>query len=397
MTSAMKTLFSGKVLLPLLALGLLAFAVSQVISNVAVSPIKKPRRSPPRSPFEAAENIEVGTHSSGIVVEVFVSEGDSVQAGDPLFRLEDRPLIAERELKKSRLETARQELEELKAQPRPEKLPVAEEKVSEAEARVAERRDELKRLKPLFDTGTVTEDEITDARQELEAARATLKRAEAELKLLKAGAWERNIDIAAAEVDLAQAEVDRIQADIELLTVRARTDARVLSVNIEPGEFVTSPSEEPLVVLGNVEDLHVRVDIDEYDIPRFDPSAPAVGMVKGHPEQKFDLKFHRVDPYVIPKESLTGRNTERVDTRVLQVIYKIVPSASAEWKATSPLYVGQQINAFIKASTPVKDAAGSAADSDGPDAGADADTTAPAHAADSASDSWPDLRPQSKP
>jgi hypothetical protein len=54
------------------------------------------------------------------------------------------------------------------------------------------------------------------------------------------------------------------------------------------------------------------------------------------------LSFVRVEPFVVPKRSLTGENTERVDTRVLQVIYAV---ESAE----TTLYVGQQVDVFINA------------------------------------------------
>ena len=50
-----------------------------------------------------------------------------------------------------------------------------------------------------------------------------------------------------------------------------------------------------------------------------------------------------MEPYVIPKVSLTGASTERIDTRVLQVIYSLTRPASP------PLYVGQQVNVFIEA------------------------------------------------
>ena len=48
----------------------------------------------------------------------------------------------------------------------------------------------------------------------------------------------------------------------------------------------------------------------------------------------------RVEPYVVPKKSLTGDNTERVDTRVLQVIYALV-------SADRRVYVGQQLDVFV--------------------------------------------------
>ena len=82
----------------------------------------------------------------------------------------------------------------------------------------------------------------------------------------------------------------------------------------------------------------MRVDIDEHDIPRFRPAAGA-GHAARRPERRFRLKFVRVEPYVIPKKSLTGDNTERVDTRVLQVIYAMEP--------TSRRVRRQQMDVFI--------------------------------------------------
>jgi hypothetical protein len=92
-----------------------------------------------------------------------------------------------------------------------------------------------------------------------------------------------------------------------------------------------------------VAQLHVRVDIDEYDIPRFVPDAPARATLKGQPTADFfPLRFVRVEPYVVPKKSLTGDNTERVDTRVLQVIYAIDTAGKR-------LFVGEQLDVFIDA------------------------------------------------
>ena len=86
--------------------------------------------------------------------------------------------------------------------------------------------------------------------------------------------------------------------------------------------------------------LHVRVDIDEHDVHRFSPAAPAVATLRGRPDREIALKFVRVEPYVVPKRSLTGDNTARVDTRVLQVIYQIESQAER-------LYVGQQVDVSI--------------------------------------------------
>ena len=66
----------------------------------------------------------------------------------------------------------------------------------------------------------------------------------------------------------------------------------------------------------------------------------AEASLRGDPSRKFPLRFVRVEPYVIPKKSLTGDNTERVDTRVLQVLYAIE-------RTDHPVYVGQQLDVFI--------------------------------------------------
>jgi hypothetical protein len=50
----------------------------------------------------------------------------------------------------------------------------------------------------------------------------------------------------------------------------------------------------------------------------------------------------RFEPLVVPKRSLTGDATERVDTRVLRVIYEVVGTPSV------PLFVGQQMDVFIE-------------------------------------------------
>jgi multidrug resistance efflux pump len=172
-------------------------------------------------------------------------------------------------------------------------------------------------------------------------AQRQLAQAKADLALVKAGSWEPDKAVARAAVKLAEAQVQQDITDIDRAIVRAPVDGVVLQVNVRPGEFVAPISNQAQVVLGVLTDhLNVRVDIDEHDIPRFVPGAPAVASLRGAPDEKYPLIFVRVEPYVIPKRSLTGDNTERVDTRVLQVIYSLKPEGK-------PIYVGQQLDVFL--------------------------------------------------
>lgn len=345
-----------KYLLPLLAVLLIGFSVYQVPQAGQKSPPPPPPIEPAHDPFgcsvagagivEAqAENIEVGSLLPGVVADLFVKEGRKVRAGDPLFRLDDRQLQAELKMRQAAVEAAQAELQRLEKQPRPEELPVREAQMREAQAGLDEAEDQLERVQHLFSRRVSTEEEFVRRRLAVRAAEEQLARAKAEFELLKAGAWEPEIAIARASVVQAQAQLAATETELERLTVRALVDGTVLQVAIRPGEFAGAPPGETLIVLGDIDRLHVRVDIDEYDVPRFEPGAPAVAMLRGNPDHKIPLAFVRVQPYVTPKRSLTGDNTERVDTRVLQVIYAFDPTES-------DIYVGQQLDVFIQTAEP---------------------------------------------
>jgi multidrug resistance efflux pump len=178
--------------------------------------------------------------------------------------------------------------------------------------------------------------------QGLRASQAQLARAKAQLELMQSGAWAADLEVARANVARAVAEVKQTETEIDRTVVRALVDGEVLQVNVRPGEFVGAPAGQALIVLGDLEAFHVRVDIDEYDIPRFQSGGQAHGVLKGWREIQFPLEFVRIEPYVIPKRSLTGDSNERVDTRVLQVIYRVN-------RGERPLYVGQQLDVYVEA------------------------------------------------
>jgi HlyD family secretion protein len=327
-----------KYVLPLIALALLVFAVQQVVGTREPEQDVQPPIQPSRSPFEntvagagiveaQTENIEVGATMPGLVVEIFVKVHDKVDAGAPLFKLDDRQLKADLAVREAAVQAARAELMRLESQPRKEQLPIFEAAVREAEANLASAADEWRRAEELGPKGrrVMTEQDVVNRRQMHNMAKARLAKAQADLELQRAGAWQYDKGVASAAVKQAQSQVDSVAEEIKRTTITALVDGEVLQVNVHPGEFVGTPHSEPLIVLGNVQQLHVRVDIDEHDIPRFVPGAVAQAVLKGDSSIKYSLRFVRVEPYVIPKRSLTGQNTERVDTRVLQAIYALEP------------------------------------------------------------------------
>jgi multidrug resistance efflux pump len=343
--------------LPVVALAMLGFAGWYVAKTRPVSRNPPPPIEPARSPYadtlaaagivEAqSENIAVGSATPGVVVQVLVTVGDAVKAGTPLFRLDDRQLQGELAVKRAMVSQSKSELIRLEAEPRKEKIPVIVAQVNEARAAVIREADALKRAEETFARKVTTEQELIARREALAGAQAVLDKSQADLDLLKAGSWQYDRDVAREAIAKAEADVAKAEIELDRLVVRSLVAGEVLQVKVRPGEFVGTPPNQPVVILGNIETLHVRVDIDEFDIPRFRSDVPATAVPRGNLQVRYPLKFVRVEPFVIPKKSLTGENTERVDTRVLQVIYEFEPSG------LPPLFVGQQVEVFIEATVP---------------------------------------------
>lgn len=142
-------------------------------------------------------------------------------------------------------------------------------------------------------------------------------------------------------LNLAKAKLEQAEANLELHNIRAPFDGTILSANIRKGEFAQAGLlQEPLVRLGNLEPMNIRVDIDENDAWRFKDSAKAIAFVRSNNDIKVNLNFVRLEPYVRPKKSLTGESLERVDTRVLQVIYSFA-------EENKSIFAGQQMDVYI--------------------------------------------------
>ena len=360
-------------ILPAVAVCTLLFAVFQMTKAqqkpAPVSPPIEPGKSPYLKQLAGAgivesetENIAVGSHVPGVVSKVFVKVGDLVEPDQRLFELDDRFQRAELEVRKSMQASAEATVKKLKDAPRRDERPIYDAKVLEAEVNLRDLTGQYDRVNRIAKTSTnsVSEEEVEKRLMGWELAKAQLAKAKADFKLWEAGTWAPDLEI--AQASLAQAVSQRKQTEVDITRLTAKSprarwktgtdgvevpdDAgvkfKVLQVSIRPGEYVGTAAGQALIVLGYVGKLHVRVDIDENDIVRFRPNLVGVAKPRGNPDAEFALTFVRVEPYVIPKRSLTGANTERVDTRVLQVIYSI------DTKGQS-LYVGQQMDVFLNA------------------------------------------------
>ncbi|HVU15455.1 MAG TPA: biotin/lipoyl-binding protein [Candidatus Didemnitutus sp.] len=293
-----------KVILPLLAAAGVAVAVVEVLHSQQVVPPVAPAAAMPETPFPqtvagvglveaGTENISVGSETAGVVTRIFVKVGDQVQAGEPLFELDGRALRAELAFKQAAVKAAEVALENAK-----------------------------------FDyaiSAQLTSKQVNTI-NDREEKRFTAEKAQAALVQ-------------------AQADVKTTETNIALLTVKAPVTGQILQLKVHLGEFAPDASTataQPAVLLGSTAPLNVRAEFDENDAWRVRKEAAAVGFARGNARTRIPLTFVRFEPYVVPKVSLTGASTERVDTRVLQVIYSLD-------RKNLPIFAGQQMDVFIDA------------------------------------------------
>ena len=298
-----------------LAIAGVALAAWTILTAGKNPPMPTPVVEPPRSPFETTvaatgiieatnENVRIGPPAAGLVTKVYVSVGDRVREGDPLLQLDDRDLRAQL--------IARQA-----------SIPPAEAQIEEQKYRIGDLDTQLKRLKAVRDSRAVSEDDVKRTWYASEMAKRAMSRFEATLKQVIA-------------------QRDETQLLLDRLTVRSPRAATILQVNVRAGEFaLTTGATEPLMLLGDMEQLQVRAEVDEVNAPLVAPNRPGVAYLKGNTAHAIPLTFVRIEPYIVPKKSLTGDNSERVDTRVLQIIYRFERPAF-------PIYAGQQVDVFIE-------------------------------------------------
>ncbi|MCC6659573.1 MAG: biotin/lipoyl-binding protein [Phycisphaerales bacterium] len=338
-------------------LGLLV-AIAVVATATQELPDPPPAQPPAVNPYPrgiaalgfvepASRQVDVGAPEPGLVTRVFVRVGDAVHPGDSLFALDDRALRADLLTARAARDRAAADLATLRAAPRPEDIPPLEARVLQARADLERATSTYRRVAEAGESSAATAEEVTQRRLAMEWARAGLAAAEADLARTKAGTWGPQVDAARAEVARQDAAVQATQLRIDRLMVAAPSDGTVLKRYIEPGEYLSFVgSGPPAIVLGDLSTLHVRAQVDEEDTPMLHEGAEAVARIRGPVDERVALRMLRIEPLAIPKSQITGAATELVDTRVVEVVFEVVPPAPGAAPSVR-LYPGEAVDVFI--------------------------------------------------
>ncbi len=339
----------------------IVLALYYMATNTFSTPEQKPSRPVSEKPFENAlagigiveaheESVRVMPYDSGQVANVFVKEGDKVTTGTPLYQLDNQRLNTQLLSQQSEVSALQASLNRLNHEPRPETIPALEAKEKATKARYLNEKSQFDRLNNVSDPRAISQNDLTQSKLKTEEALANWQEAKANLTLQNSGAWQFDIEENQAKLDSARNKLQTLRIQYQQSVIKSPIDGTVLQVNTRPGEFVVAgqpgnslgAKEDAPVIIGADGPLQVRVDIDEVTATYFQPSDKAMAYIKGNAKFKFPLQFKRIEPYMVPKRSLTGSTAERVDVRVLQVIYEF------ERPDEFPVYVGQQVEVFTQ-------------------------------------------------
>lgn len=303
--------------------------------------------------------IAVAAPVSGTVGAVMVKPGQRVAKGAILFRLDDGIATAVVTQRREDLRAAEFKLAQAAGRAGQLRAEVAAQKAA-ADAAQAERdeaREDLTIASRLVDK-VVSPREVLRRQNRLRVAESNLasalaraSAAEAELALIDPTRQgpsylgdQQAVKQARAALALAEREAGR-------LIIHSPNDGTVLAVNVQPGEFAQAGSQTPPVSIGNLAPLHVRVTIDEADMPRLDLAGRAIANLPGENGRDIALTLVRAEPTLVPKRNLVGEPGEKVDTRVLELVYAVVGSPVT-------LRPGQSLDVHIEATEPARKANG---------------------------------------
>ncbi len=358
---------SNRVIFTIAIIGILAGLLSAYIyggTRKAEPPVFNPASNPYGKGIYAngiieslqtsGENINIYPEVSGTVIKIPVFEGEIVHRGTPLLLLDDSIQKAVVEQQEAQAEAARSLLDELRSQPRKENLEVAKAQVDYAKANLKSLHDQFDKQRKSYELNSksVSKDALDNAENAFKVAKANLEVVQKQYDLTKAGAWIYDIKNQENQYEALLKAFAASKALLDKYLIKAPIDGVILSINAAVGSYVSAQGTyntytggfNPVIVMGSLQSqLGVRCYIDEILIHRLPESSQikAKMFIRGT-DISIPLEFVRVQPYVSPKIQLSDQRAERVDVRVLPVIFRFEKPKNVN------LYPGQLVDVYVE-------------------------------------------------
>jgi HlyD family secretion protein len=215
--------------------------------------------------IEAHESV-LSFKVQGRIVDLPVEEGQWVEAGTVLARLDDADFRQQVALDEATLRVREASLQLALAGTRPREIEASQQTLHEAEADLEQRKLDYGRAETLYKRDVISAEQRDLAATALKRSEAATARAQERYELAKEGTRPEEIAIARRNVDLARAALGLSHIRLGYTVLRAPKAGVVLVRNTELGE-VMSPGT-PVVTLGDLDDVWMRAYISETDLGR---------------------------------------------------------------------------------------------------------------------------------
>jgi HlyD family secretion protein len=256
--------------------------------------------------IEAERERTLSFGSVGTVAEVLVLEGDAVESGQPLARLDAASL--ERDLASSRasLQSAQAELKRIEAQQNVDRLDTdsslatAQDAVANAEASLAEAKRTLDTTQRLVNAGAASQNELTTAQNTFNTASRTLE--QARLTLQSAQTKQGNFGelteaqraSAAAQIAQLETTIANTQEQIDEATLTAPFTGTVTTIGFKAGDQIAQASSTGTITLVDTKGLYVSANFDENRALELKPGQAAIITPDADTRQTLDATLRRV-------------------------------------------------------------------------------------------------------
>ncbi|MEM8808052.1 MAG: efflux RND transporter periplasmic adaptor subunit [Cyanobacteria bacterium P01_G01_bin.38] len=275
---------------------------------------------------EPIRTVNLSPKAAGIIEALLVDQGDSVQAGDVIARMESRELAAQMRQNKANLADLEAQLLDLRQGTEPAEILQAEAnldavttQVLEAEARLDLARADFERNQSLYNDGAISRSDLDRVDSELRSAQAALHQTdyrveEARQRLLDLEDNPDPEEIAQAEarVDGAQGQLDAVQTQLDDTIIRAPFAGIITQKFATEGAFVTpttsastatSATSTAIVALAN--GLEVVAEVPEADISQIEVGQVVEIQADAFPEETFKGEVRLIAPEAIEEQNVT--------------------------------------------------------------------------------------------
>ena len=280
------------------------------------------------SGYVEATEVRVAAEVGGRVVEMLTDEGQRVNAGDVLARLDTadielarRRAVAERDQAAAQLRLVRsgargEEVRQASAQ-----AGSARADVTAMEAEVQAAREDLRRFEALLAANAGSRKQRDDAatrvsvaEARLAAARERVRAAEEVVSRLRAGARRDEIASAEARVEALEAQIASLDKSLTDAVVRAPIAGTVTTKLVDAGELVAPRT--PVAVISDLENAWANVYVGEPMVPRLQLGQPVTLMTDAGQELTGSIT------YISPRAEFTPRNVQTAEERS-KLVYRI--------------------------------------------------------------------------